>query len=99
MRHMITWLVIAGAMTVAGMVLASVQGPASKERALLPTDTRQRHVEKITDARHDYVVPFRGTVDGVMTRMPISYAAYKQGFQPNLWVRMENVGDTDVVNP
>ncbi|MEN6303888.1 MAG: putative Ig domain-containing protein [Armatimonadia bacterium] len=99
MRHMVGCLVIAGAMIIVGLATASVQGPASKERALLPTDTRQRHVEKITDAKHDYVVPFRGTVDGVMTRMPISYAAYKQGFQPNLWVRMENVGDTDVANP
>ncbi|UCD00156.1 MAG: hypothetical protein JSW66_09795 [Phycisphaerales bacterium] len=40
-----------------------------------------------------------GNVDGVMTRMPISYGAYHQGWQPNRFMRLENVGDTDVVNP
>ena len=34
-----------------------------------------------------------------MTRMPISYGAYRQGWQPNVFARLENLGDTDVVNP
>jgi hypothetical protein len=83
----------------AALGFASVQGPALKPRELLPTDRAQRRVERVSQGRHQYTIPFRGSVDGVMTRMPISYAAYKQGFQPNLWVRMENVGETDVVNP
>lgn len=40
-----------------------------------------------------------GNVDGVMARMPISYGAYYQGWQPNRFMRLENIGDTDVVNP
>jgi hypothetical protein len=31
--------------------------------------------------------------------MPISYGAYYQGWQPNRFMRLENIGDTDVVNP
>ncbi|MBM4034254.1 MAG: hypothetical protein FJ291_21100 [Planctomycetes bacterium] len=34
-----------------------------------------------------------------MTRMPISYGAYHQGWQPNLFARIENIGETDVANP
>jgi len=35
----------------------------------------------------------------LMTRMPISYGAYHQGWQPSRFMRFENIGDTDVVNP
>jgi hypothetical protein len=38
-------------------------------------------------------------VDGVMTRMPVGYAAFVQGWQPNRSVIIENVGDMDVRNP
>jgi hypothetical protein len=31
--------------------------------------------------------------------MPISYGAYYQGWQPNRFMRLENIGDTDVVSP
>ena len=34
-----------------------------------------------------------------MTRMPVGYAAFKQGWQPNRSVRIDNIGDTDVRNP
>jgi len=79
--------------------LASVQGPARKPQENLPSDRVRRHVQTVAAADCAYVVPFRGRVDGMMTRMPISYAAYKQGWQPNLYCRIENVGDNEVVNP
>ncbi|HUR58959.1 MAG TPA: transglutaminase domain-containing protein, partial [Opitutaceae bacterium] len=40
-----------------------------------------------------------GTVDAENTRDPIVYSAWQQGFQPMRSVRIENVGDIDVVNP
>jgi len=40
-----------------------------------------------------------GTMDGPSTRDPIGYAAWDQAFEPNRSVRLENVGETPVVNP
>lgn len=34
-----------------------------------------------------------------MTRTPIGYAAYQQGWQPNRFLRIENVGSGDLRNP
>ncbi|MFQ6098952.1 MAG: hypothetical protein ACE5O2_14575, partial [Armatimonadota bacterium] len=34
-----------------------------------------------------------------MTRSPIGYGAWSQGFEPNRFVRLENIGSTPVVNP
>ena len=57
------------------------------------------HIETITDKAHTYTVTMGGTLDGVNTRDPVGYSPYGQAFEPNHSVRMENVGDTDVVNP
>lgn len=40
-----------------------------------------------------------GNVDGTMTRDPIGYSAYRKVWQPNVAARIENIGETDVVNP
>jgi hypothetical protein len=40
-----------------------------------------------------------GQFDGEMTRDPVGYWAYDQYWEPNLYVRLENVGDELVVNP
>lgn len=78
---------------------AAVQGPPKAPRQELPSDRHQRHVEWVKSGRQVYTIRMGGSVDGVMTRMPISYSAYKQGWQPNVAARIENVGETDVVNP
>jgi len=63
-------------------------------------DDRDRTAEiDIAESPHAYELRVDAAVDGVMTRMPIGYAAYEQGWQPNRFVRLENVGDTDLVNP
>ena len=68
--------------------------------AFLPAGAAERrHVEDISSARHEYSVRLGGKVDGASTRDPIVYAAWKQGFDPMRSVRLENTGDTDVVNP
>jgi len=78
---------------------AAVQGPPKAPRPDLPSDQRKRHVETVTAPRRAYTLRFGGNIDGTMTRMPISYSAYMQGWQPNVAARIENVGDAEVVNP
>jgi hypothetical protein len=90
---------LVASVVIGGLCLAAVQGPAKSPRKDLPSDQHKRHIERISDGKHAYTVRFGGNIDGAMTRMPISYAAYKQGWQPNIRARIENVGDTDVVNP
>ncbi len=65
-----------------------------------PTDKAKRHVEQITAGKHDYSVTQGGTMDGYNCTEPVGvWHAWKQLWESNRQVRMENVGDTDVVNP
>lgn len=65
----------------------------------LPDDRPREHVETITESPHSYTVAFNGNVDGTMTRGPIGYRAFKQGWQANRSLIIENVGRTEVRNP
>ena len=65
----------------------------------LPGDKEKKHETIITSSPYTYQIEMKGAVDGVMTRMPISYIAYHQGWQPNRLLRLENIGEKDVVNP
>jgi len=69
-----------------------------------PTDVAKRHVEEITAGRHEYAVVQGGTMDGRNCRSPLGVGmnmegALEQTWQSNRAVRMENTGETDVVNP
>jgi Putative Ig domain len=69
-----------------------------------PTDVARRHVEQITGGRHVYTVRQGGTMDGTNCRSPIGVGmsdgpASQQTWESNRFVRLENVGETDVVNP
>ncbi len=75
------------------------QGPPKAKLVSIDGDHEKKHEEIITSSSRTYRVKMAGNVDGVMTRMPISYGAYHQGWQPNRFMRLENIGDTDVVNP
>ena len=59
---------------------------------------KREHVEAIVSGRHAYRIDMDGTMDGENTRSPVGYQVYDQTFEPNLFVRMENVGDTPLVN-
>ena len=83
----------------AGSAQGALRGPPGKPREKLPGDKERRHELVVTRSNQEYAIHFRGAVDGAMTRMPVSYRAYVQGWQPNLFARIENVGETDVVNP
>jgi len=65
----------------------------------LASDPPKYHVEKITSAGQAYSVRMGGKVDGEMTRDPLGYWGYDQYWEPNLYVRLENVGSGPVVNP
>ncbi len=81
------------------VALASRIGPPKPAQKLLPSDRKRTRVVDINRSGFSYSIRMRSEVDGFMTRDPIGYAAFRQGWQPNLFVRLENVGETDVVNP
>jgi hypothetical protein len=69
-----------------------------------PTDVPKSYVQKITKGTQKYKVLQGGTMDGRNCRTPMgvgmnSEGAFFQTWESNRSVRMENVGDTDVVNP
>jgi acetyl esterase/lipase len=66
-----------------------------------PKDVAGRHMEETTTAKKEYSVKHGGTMDGTNCRSPIggSFGVWEQSWESNRAVRMENVGDTDVVNP
>ncbi|MGI6417506.1 MAG: putative Ig domain-containing protein [Thermoguttaceae bacterium] len=78
---------------------AAVIGEPKKPYQDRPDDKRCEHREEVNQSPWTYRIELRGTVDGTMTRMPIGYSAFVQGWQPNRSVLIENVGSTDVRNP
>src|SRR5262245_19671830 len=65
-----------------------------------PTDARKRRVQEIEAGRQEYRVVQGGTMDGRNCRSPQGvWTPFEQTWESNRCVRMENVGDTDVVNP
>ncbi len=69
-----------------------------------PADVARSHVEEITAGRHGYTVIQSGTMDGRNCRSPMGCGIAREGailqtWESNRSVRMENVGQTDVVNP
>ena len=70
----------------------------------LPTDKAESHVEEIAISPHRYQVVQGGTMDGRNCRLPMGCGiaregAYLQSWDSNRSVQMENVGETDLVNP
>ncbi len=69
-----------------------------------PGDAVKDHVELITDGRHAYTVVQSGTIDGRSCRSPMGVGmnmegALEQTWESNRAVRIENLGDTNVINP
>jgi hypothetical protein len=72
--------------------------PWGKDRH--PTDVPRRHVQEINGGRVDYTVTQAGTMDGRNCRSPQGvWQPFEQTWESNRAVRIENVGETDVVNP
>ena len=65
-----------------------------------PSDVAKRHVQEITEGQAEYVVVQGGTMDGRNCRSPQGvWQPFQQTWESNRSVRVENVGETDVVNP
>src|ERR1022692_1001297 len=69
-----------------------------------PTDVPKNHIEQIAAGRHAYTVRQGGTMDGTICCSPVGVGmsdgpAIKQTWESNRAVRLENVGETNVINP
>lgn len=65
-----------------------------------PTDVARRHVQTITDSHQEYVVVQGGTMDGRNCRSPQGvWQPFQQTWESNRSVRLENIGDTVVIDP
>lgn len=64
------------------------------------SDAAKEHVQKVTAPRVDYVVVQGGTMDGRNCRSPQGvWQPFEQTWESNRSVRLENVGETEVINP
>ena len=69
-----------------------------------PTDVAKSKVQELTAAAQKYTIVQGGTMDGRNCRTPMGCGMAREGaffqtWESNRWVRMENVGPSDVVNP
>ena len=65
-----------------------------------PTDVAKQHVQDIAAPHVEYVVVQGGTMDGRNCRSPQGvWQPFEQTWESNRSVRLENVGDTAIVNP
>ncbi len=80
------------------VILWAAAGSAADLRNLCQ-DTPKYHSEAIEGGNRTYTVRMGGRIDGEMTRDPVGYWSYDQFWEPNAYVRLENVGDVPVVNP
>jgi hypothetical protein len=65
-----------------------------------PGDAAKRHVEDISSAHSGYSVMQAGSMDGQNCRSPQdTWRSYEQTWESNRSVRIENIGDSDVVAP
>jgi acetyl esterase/lipase len=65
------------------------------------SDVSRRHAVDVTTAKQAYRIKQEGTMDGTNCRSPIggSFGFPVQTWESNRTVRMENIGETDVINP
>ncbi len=96
-----TFTILSAAFLLAPGADTALQPWASKAQ---PGDVAKRHVEEIAQAEHTYTVVHGGTVDGECCRTPMGCGINREGvidqsWQSNRAVRMENVGQTDLINP
>ena len=65
-----------------------------------PTDVLKQEVRELSAGRAEYVIVQGGTMDGRNCRSPQGvWQPFEQTWESNRLVRMENVGQTDLINP
>src|SRR5262245_5877987 len=95
---LVTWLSVVWPALAADTPRTEALEPWASNRH--PQDVAGRHTEDVTAAKHEYRVTQGGTMDGTNCRTPVggSFGVWDQTWESNRAVRMENVGDTDVLN-
>jgi hypothetical protein len=93
--------IFAAALLTAPSAETALEPWASKAQA---GDVAKSHVENISTGEHKYIVVQGGTMDGTNCRSPMGCGMNREGaieqtWQSNRAVRMENLGQTDVVDP
>ncbi|HEV3027425.1 MAG TPA: hypothetical protein VG457_07615, partial [Planctomycetota bacterium] len=93
----------------AALALATLGAPPDEKLApwgtnTHPSDVAKSHVEDLITGRHAYTVKQGGTMDGLNYRTPYSVGmmdgvGIEQVWESNRVVKLENVGETDLVNP
>ena len=94
----VEWLRNQGVLKVASAREETLEPWASKQH---PKDVAGQHTQDISAAKQEYRITHGGTMDGTNCRSPVggSFGVWEQSWESNRAVRMENVGDTDVLNP
>ena len=73
--------------------------PMGAELMFQGGNTLHQHTQVITSGSSTYAIRMGGRIDGENTRDPVGYWAFNQYWEPNVTVRLENIGDVPVVNP
>ncbi|HEY3320391.1 MAG TPA: Ig domain-containing protein [Planctomycetota bacterium] len=92
---------LAAALMVATVVAQELAPWASNTE---PGDKPKQHTQDISAGKHEYRIVQGGTMDGRNCRSPMGCGMAREGafyqvWESNRWVRMENTGDSDVINP
>ena len=102
----IPWFAVA-IIVVVGLARATSRAQSARAAGLEPwasnthpADVAKRHVEEISTGHREYRITQGGTMDGRNCRSPMgTYEAFRQTWESNRSVRMENVGETDAISP
>jgi hypothetical protein len=82
------------------LILTAGQPPTQSPLGHHPTDLPRKHVQEITTGTAEYTIVQGGTMDGQNCRSPQGvWQPFQQTWESNRSVLIENVGQTDVVNP
>ena len=93
--------------TAVSLILGAEPAPSAQVEVLQPwvsdthpTDVSRECVEEITTSHHRYAITQGGTMDGQNCRSPFGvFEGVELTWESNRTVRIENVGETDIVNP
>jgi hypothetical protein len=89
---------------VLGLMATAAEAPPPWAAQPHPSDKPRSHVQVITTSPGEYRVHQGGTMDGRGCRSPMGCGIAREGAWLQTWesnraVRMENVGETDLINP
>jgi hypothetical protein len=95
------------ALATLGMNVAAGDTLAPWSSNTAPGDVPKNYVEHLTgagEAKHSYTITQGGTMDGQNCRSPLGVGMNREGVCDQIWesnrfVRMENAGGSDVINP